>query len=136
METSKPTPEPKDQPRSEPQPRPQQTASFKDYRRVFSYASKWDLVAYAAGGLASVGAGVTLPLMNVVFGKLVGNASDFAPQTEADREHFRQRLSQLSLYMFALFIARFGLDYINKVDPSLSSATSTQQLIIASSVSA
>ncbi|KAF4594834.1 multidrug resistance-type transporter protein [Ophiocordyceps camponoti-floridani] len=48
--------------------RPQQTATFKDYRRVFGYASKWDLVAYAAGLLASVGAGVTLPLMNVVFG--------------------------------------------------------------------
>ncbi|RDA85869.1 hypothetical protein CP532_4896 [Ophiocordyceps camponoti-leonardi (nom. inval.)] len=95
--------------------RPQQVASFKHYRRVFGYATKWDLTAYAAGLVASVGAGITLPLMNVVFGKLVGNFSDFAPRTEADRDRFSQRLSQLSLYMFALFLARFGLNYINKL---------------------
>ncbi|RCI14872.1 hypothetical protein L249_7041 [Ophiocordyceps polyrhachis-furcata BCC 54312] len=95
--------------------RPQHVASFKQYRRVFGYATKWDLAAYAAGVVASVGAGITLPLMNVVFGKLVGNFSDFAPRTEADRDRFGQRLSQLSLYMFGLFLARFGLNYINKL---------------------
>lgn len=38
-------------------------------QRVFKYASNWDFLAYAAGFIASVGAGITLPLMNVVFGK-------------------------------------------------------------------
>lgn len=37
-------------------------------QRVFQYATKWDYFAYAAGILASIGAGITLPLMNVVFG--------------------------------------------------------------------
>lgn len=37
-------------------------------QRVFQYATKWDFFAYAAGILASIGAGITLPLMNVVFG--------------------------------------------------------------------
>ncbi|PFH56359.1 hypothetical protein XA68_16620 [Ophiocordyceps unilateralis] len=101
--------------RPESRLRPQHAATFRHYRRVFGYATKWDLAAYAAGVIASIGAGITLPLMNVVFGKLVGNFSDFAPQTETDRDRFRQRLNQLSLYMFALFLARFGLNYINKL---------------------
>ena len=37
-------------------------------QRIFKYASKWDFLAYAAGVVASIGAGITLPLMNVVFG--------------------------------------------------------------------
>ncbi|KAM6526717.1 hypothetical protein FSOLCH5_002806 [Fusarium solani] len=52
--------------------RPERTATFKDYTRVFTYATKWDFLAYAAGIIASIGAGVTLPLLNVVFGQFVG----------------------------------------------------------------
>jgi hypothetical protein len=37
-------------------------------QRVFSYASKWDFLAYGVGVIASIGAGVTLPMMNIVFG--------------------------------------------------------------------
>ncbi|KAM4054808.1 ABC transporter [Hirsutella rhossiliensis] len=102
-------------PEAQTKPRPERTATFQDYLRVFSYAKPWDFVAYAAGVLASIGAGITLPLMNVVFGKFVGNFTAFAPQTEADRDHFRAMLSQLSLYMFALFVVRLGLNYINKL---------------------
>ncbi|PNY28035.1 Multidrug resistance protein 1B, partial [Tolypocladium capitatum] len=99
---------------SRAKPRPQRTASFRDYLRVFSYATKWDFLAYAAGVPASVGAGITLPLSNIVFGKLVGNFTDM-PQTEAQRDEFRTNLSRLSLYMFALFLARLVLNYINKL---------------------
>ncbi|KAJ4009026.1 hypothetical protein NW752_008976 [Fusarium irregulare] len=38
--------------------RPERTANFKDYMRIFSYATKWDFVAYAAGFFASIGAGI------------------------------------------------------------------------------
>ncbi|EQL00660.1 multidrug resistance-type transporter protein [Ophiocordyceps sinensis CO18] len=102
-------------PEAERKARPERTATFQDYLRVFGYAKPWDFVAYAAGVLASIGAGITLPLMNVVFGKFVGNFSAFSPQSEADRDKFRDMLSQLSLSMFALFIARLGLNYINKL---------------------
>lgn len=44
-------------------------------QRVFQYATKWDFFAYAAGILASIGAGITLPLMNVVFGMFLSFAS-------------------------------------------------------------
>ncbi|ODA82879.1 hypothetical protein RJ55_01388 [Drechmeria coniospora] len=97
--------------------RPERTATFRDYARVFGYATKWDYLAYVAGVIASIGAGVTLPLMNVVFGKFVGNFTSFNSST-ADaqaREAFREDLNRQSLYMFALFLARLGLNYINKL---------------------
>ncbi|KAH6606637.1 multidrug resistance 1 [Trichoderma cornu-damae] len=93
---------------------PQRIASLKDYVRVFKYASKWDFVAYAAGILASIGAGITLPLMNVVFGNFVGSISDFTNAADQDPRAFRKNADRLSLYLFALFIGRLGLNYINK----------------------
>ncbi|KAL5092065.1 ABC transporter bea3 [Trichoderma cf. simile WF8] len=94
--------------------RPKRIASFKDYVRVFQYATKWDFVAYAAGVFASIGAGITLPLMNVVFGNFVGSISDFTNAANLGQDGFRKRADKLSLYMFALFLGRLGLNYINK----------------------
>lgn len=37
-------------------------------QRIFRYASKWDYVAYFFGVVAAIGAGVTMPLMTVLFG--------------------------------------------------------------------
>ncbi|KAF4123510.1 ABC-type multidrug transport system, ATPase and permease component [Geosmithia morbida] len=69
--------------------RPERTADFQDYLRVFSYANAWDFAAYGAGVAASIGSGVTVPLMNVVF-------------------------VRFSLYIFILFLARWLLGTINK----------------------
>jgi hypothetical protein len=49
----------------------------------------------------------------VVFGKLVGNFSAFPVSLTPDE--FRRQLDRQALYIFGLFIARFGLNYINKV---------------------
>ncbi|KAH0601094.1 hypothetical protein MHUMG1_02095 [Metarhizium humberi] len=104
----------------EAKPRPERTATFNDYLRVFKYASKWDFLAYAAGVLASIGAGITLPLMNVVFGKFVGNFSSFsnfnAGGAGITKAEFQSKLDKLALYMFALFLGRLGLNYINKAE--------------------
>ncbi|QUC19675.1 uncharacterized protein UV8b_03916 [Ustilaginoidea virens] len=103
----------------EAKPRPERNAAFNDYLRVFKYASKWDFLAYAAGVVASIGAGITLPLINVVFGKFVSNFSSFANFTGGgrgiDKEDFQRKLDELALYLFALFIGRLGLNYINKL---------------------
>ncbi|KAK4079548.1 hypothetical protein Trihar35433_653 [Trichoderma harzianum] len=76
--------------------RPKRIASFKDYVRVFQYATKWDFVAYAAGVFASIGAGITLPLMNVVFGNFVGSISDFTNAANLGQDGFRKRADKLS----------------------------------------
>ncbi|KAK2589481.1 hypothetical protein QQS21_012843 [Conoideocrella luteorostrata] len=80
--------------------RPERTATFSDYLRVFKYASKWDFVAYAAGAMASIGAGITLPLMNVIFGKFVGNFTSFASFSVGgggiSKDEFQHKLDQLA----------------------------------------
>ncbi|KAH7329267.1 P-loop containing nucleoside triphosphate hydrolase protein [Stachybotrys elegans] len=97
--------------------RPERTADFNDYMRVFRYASKWDLVAYVAGFFASIGAGITLPLMNVVFGSFVDEFSSFTSPDgfNAARSNFEDTVSRLALYMFGLFLGRWFLNYINKI---------------------
>ncbi|CAG7996395.1 unnamed protein product [Penicillium salamii] len=61
----------------------------KDYLRIFTYAEPWDVLTLAAGALAAVGSGATQPLMFLLFGECL-------------------------LFVFALFIARFGLASIQK----------------------
>jgi ABC-type multidrug transport system fused ATPase/permease subunit len=94
--------------------RPEREAAAADYFRVFGYATKWDFVLMAAAVIASLGAGTTMPLMNVVFGRLVGDFNSYATPNAQSADAFKAQINKMSLYIFALFIARFGLNYINK----------------------
>ncbi|KAL2154906.1 hypothetical protein VTH82DRAFT_3582 [Thermothelomyces myriococcoides] len=102
-----------DAPTKDPKARPEREATAADYIRVFTYAKKWDFALMVTAAIASIGAGVTMPLLNVVFGRLIGEFTGFTAEA-ADLEKFRETLNRMSLYMFALFISRFGLNYINK----------------------
>lgn len=95
--------------------RPEREATAKDFLRIFTYATRWDYLLMAAGIFASVGAGVTMPIMNVVFGRLVGNfTAYFTPGQAPSQAQFEAILDRQALYIFALFLARFGAGYINK----------------------
>ncbi|KAI1213770.1 P-loop containing nucleoside triphosphate hydrolase protein [Annulohypoxylon truncatum] len=95
--------------------RPEREAAFGDYIRVFKYAKAWDFVLMVAAVVAAAGSGVTLPLMNVVFGALVGNFNGyFLPNSTQSEAEFRATLNKNALYIFYLFIGRFVLTYINK----------------------
>ncbi|KAK7416686.1 hypothetical protein QQX98_005012 [Neonectria punicea] len=95
--------------------RPQRTPKFSDYLRVFSYATKWDFCVYAIASFASIGAGITMPLMNVVFGKLVGEFTDFSKgSSTVSRQDFENLLDRQALYIMGLFLGRWGLNTINK----------------------
>ncbi|RFU29279.1 hypothetical protein B7463_g7075, partial [Scytalidium lignicola] len=88
---------------------------FSDYLRVFSYATKWDFCVYIIASIASVGAGVTMPLMNIIFGQLVGQFTDyFNDSSTISSDSFRQMLNKQALYIMALFIGRWGLNSINQ----------------------
>ncbi|POR32079.1 Multidrug resistance protein 1B [Tolypocladium paradoxum] len=78
-----------DAPAPEAKPRPERTASFQDYL-------------------------VRRPVQSSRVRKFVGSFTDM-PETEAERDQFRSNLSLLSLYMFALFLGRLALNYINKL---------------------
>ncbi|KAI0007485.1 P-loop containing nucleoside triphosphate hydrolase protein [Xylariaceae sp. FL0662B] len=95
--------------------RPEREPTYRDYLRIFQYAKFWDFPLMIAASLAAMGSGITLPLMNVVFGKLVGNFTSYAlPASSLTQEEFRSALDRNALYLFLLFIARFVLTYINK----------------------
>ncbi len=94
--------------------RPEREATAADYFRVFTYATKWDFVLMATAAIASIGAGTTMPLMNIVFGRLIGNFNTFGTASSQTPEEFSDQINRMSLLMFALFVARFGLNYINK----------------------
>jgi len=93
---------------------PEREATFQDYLRVFTYANKWDFALMAAGVISSIGAGVTMPLMNVVFGKLMGEFTSLGTPNGPPEDVFRDTIDRMSLYMMGLFLARFCLNYINK----------------------
>ncbi|KAI1474051.1 P-loop containing nucleoside triphosphate hydrolase protein [Daldinia eschscholtzii] len=95
--------------------RPEREATFSDYIRIFKYATFWDFILMVAAALAAAGSGVTLPLMNVVFGALVGDFNGyFLPVPTQTEAQFRSSLNRNALYIFILFIARLVLTYVNK----------------------
>ncbi|KAI0482659.1 P-loop containing nucleoside triphosphate hydrolase protein [Xylariaceae sp. FL0804] len=95
--------------------RPEREATLRDYIRVFKYATFWDYPLMAAGALAAAASGVTLPLMNVVFGSLVNQFNGYflVPPTTTESQ-FRASLDRNALYIFYLFLGRFVLTYISK----------------------
>ncbi|KAK2019979.1 P-loop containing nucleoside triphosphate hydrolase protein [Colletotrichum eremochloae] len=104
-----------EEPTPEIKTRPGRQPNVKDYLRVFTYATKWDILAYFTAGLASIAAGTTLPLMNIVFGQLVDQVNGFGTETgTTSTEDFRKIADRQALYLFVLFIARFALNYVNK----------------------
>ncbi|KAG5799719.1 hypothetical protein H9Q69_001230 [Fusarium xylarioides] len=95
--------------------RPQRTPKVADYIRVFSYATKWDFFIYALASFASIGAGITMPLMNIIFGQLVNQFTDYFRNTSSfPTDKFQSILNQQALYIMALFLGRWGLNTINK----------------------
>ncbi|EMR84457.1 putative abc transporter protein [Botrytis cinerea BcDW1] len=98
----------------------QNQTSFKDFMRIFSYSTSADKLVLTIACLAQIGTGVTLPLMNIVFGKytfasienyqlkamlgkLVGNFSDyFVPGTTTTKAEFTSSLNNLTLPVGAL----------------------------------
>ncbi|KAI1333234.1 P-loop containing nucleoside triphosphate hydrolase protein [Xylariaceae sp. FL0255] len=95
--------------------RPEKEATIGDYIRVFKYVRGWDRLLLVVAGLAAMGSGVTLPLMNIIFGRLVNNFTGyFLDPPTTTRAEFTALLNRNSLYIFLLFLGRFTLTYINK----------------------
>jgi ATP-binding cassette subfamily B (MDR/TAP) protein 1 len=68
----------------------------------------------AAAVICSAGAGAALPLMNVVFGKLVGTFNGyFIPGSTVSKDLFLATVNQNALYIVYLFIAKFILGYVS-----------------------
>ncbi|MCJ1473094.1 hypothetical protein MMC13_001744 [Lambiella insularis] len=92
-----------------PEPQP----GFANFWRILSYSNTLDRLLMSAAVVFAAGTGVTLPLMNIVFGKLVGSFNGyFIPGSNVSQAEFLATVNKNALYIFCLFIAKFVLDYI------------------------
>ncbi|KAL2064897.1 hypothetical protein VTL71DRAFT_4037 [Oculimacula yallundae] len=88
--------------------------TFSHYWRIFTYSTVSDKSFLAVAAVAQIGTGTTLPLMNIVFGNLVGKFSDyFIPGSTTTKKEFQDGLNKLTLYLVYLFIARWFLSYFS-----------------------
>lgn len=94
-------------------PQQERAPKFSDYLRVFSYAEKWDVCIYIIASIASIGAGIMMPLMNVIFGQLVGQFTDTIRDSSSAGD-FQKLVDKQVLYIMGLFFGRWFLSSINK----------------------
>ncbi|KAJ4414176.1 hypothetical protein N0V82_008078 [Gnomoniopsis sp. IMI 355080] len=89
-------------------------AGWGDYFRVFTYAKKWDILLMVAAAVAAIGSGVTPPLMNVIFGRLVNGFTSFGTSADSQSQ-LESTINRQCLFIFILFLARLILDYVCKL---------------------
>ncbi|KAJ9236644.1 hypothetical protein DTO169E5_5635 [Paecilomyces variotii] len=91
-----------------------QSASLGSYLRALSYGSKIDALLFAAATLCAVASGVVLPLMNIVFGNIVGNFNEyFIPGNSTPQSKFKSSIDSNALKIVYLFIAKFATTYVS-----------------------
>ncbi|RDW89223.1 p-loop containing nucleoside triphosphate hydrolase-14 [Coleophoma cylindrospora] len=87
--------------------------AFSHFLRIFSYTTRGDRFLLYAAAVASILTGVTLPLMNVVFGQLVGAFNSFyTPDSGETKALFTEDIDRNVLYLVYLFVVRLFLDYV------------------------
>ncbi|KAF2434890.1 leptomycin B resistance protein pmd1 [Tothia fuscella] len=90
-----------------------------NFNRVLAFGDGLDKLMMAICFFSAIGAGIAMPLMFLVFGKLVGSFTGFfTPNTNAlhpplTREGFQRQVNKSTMYMVYLGIARFALSYIS-----------------------
>ncbi|ERT01099.1 hypothetical protein HMPREF1624_02338 [Sporothrix schenckii ATCC 58251] len=88
---------------------------FRDFWRIFTYSTWADRVLIVLASLASVCTGVTMPLMNVVFGRVFGSFNGYDKQGNAvvmTEAMFMHEIVQCVLYLVYIFAARLVLGYV------------------------
>ena len=85
---------------------------IRNYWRILAFGSRTDHLLMLAALAASTASGVALPLMQIIFGSLVGEFNDYFTKPSSQAE-FDRTIDRLSLYIFALFLAKFALCYIS-----------------------
>ncbi|PSK51787.1 Leptomycin B resistance protein pmd1 [Elsinoe australis] len=81
------------------------------YKRIFSYCGGLDVTLNIIGIIAAAGSGVSLALVQLVFGGFVTVISDFQ-RGATSRSEFDSLVSTYALRFVYIFIARFALTYI------------------------
>ncbi|KAL3460931.1 P-loop containing nucleoside triphosphate hydrolase protein [Aspergillus heterothallicus] len=89
-------------------------ASFGAYKRIFSYAGRFEVALQGVAVLAACASGAGIALQNLIFGRFINVITEFVSQGLTPAE-FRDEVADLSLYFVYLGIARFVLSYTYNV---------------------
>ncbi|KAF6830772.1 ABC transporter [Colletotrichum musicola] len=90
--------------------------ALRNFIRILSYGTWYDKLIIALSVLGAIGAGLTLPIMNIVFGQLVGTFTGFFKQgTQETQEEFTKAVNQGVLYIVYLFIGRLLMTYFSNL---------------------
>jgi ATP-binding cassette subfamily B (MDR/TAP) protein 1 len=82
--------------------------------RILNYATWFDRFLMTVAAVCSAGAGAALPIMTIVFGKLVGSFTGyFTVGSGVTEKEFRDGVDRNALYLFLLFIGKFILGYVS-----------------------
>ncbi|KAK3303119.1 P-loop containing nucleoside triphosphate hydrolase protein [Chaetomium strumarium] len=93
--------------------KPQYKTALKDFIRIFSFSTWLDKVLLLAAVLTSVGAGVTMPIMNIVFGRMVNSFTGyFGANATTTYQMFENAIRTCALYLVGLFFIKLALDYV------------------------
>lgn len=85
-----------------------------NFFRLLGYSTTLDRCLMVLAALCSFAAGATLPLMIVVFGRIVADFTDyFFPGTSVTKQQFLDTIDTNALYLVYLFIAKFVLGYVS-----------------------
>lgn len=86
---------------------------FSNYWRILSFGNRAEHAFLVVALCSAAASGVALPLMNIVFGHLVGHFSGyFIPGSGVTEGQFKSSVAQNALYIVYLFIGKFILTYI------------------------
>lgn len=86
---------------------------FSNYWRILSFGTKIEHVLLFVAFACAAASGVALPLMNIVFGNLVGDFNGyFIPGSGVTEDRFKASIAKNALYIVYLFIGKFVLTYV------------------------
>ena len=89
---------------------------ISNYWRILSFGDRRDHLLLLVALASALGSGVALPLMNIIFGRLVGNFNNyFVPGSGVTEQAFKHTVSRNALFIVYLFIGKFVLTYIATV---------------------
>ncbi|OAA65488.1 spermidine/putrescine import ATP-binding protein potA [Niveomyces insectorum RCEF 264] len=93
----------------------QTKTKWRDFWRIFSYSTWTDRLFMFLASIASICTGITMPLMNVVFGRVFGSFTGYdkaATTVAMTEEMFKREIMSCVYYLLYIFAARLVLGYI------------------------
>ncbi|RHZ66400.1 hypothetical protein CDV55_102878 [Aspergillus turcosus] len=119
--------EPDSEPRGHDAARRDITSRKTNNPRIFQYADRFDRALDVAAIVCTIGSGVAMPLMSLLFGKLTSEYSNFS-NGSVDPEKLSKSVRTTVVWFIYLFVAKLVLTYLATTAITISSIRTTRAL--------